>query len=247
MLTAIVFLPLLAAVALAGARRASDRLVRWTWLATTVVDLALVIAVWVGHDRGAGFGGRFAAEERYRWIPSLGVSYHVGVDGVSLPLVAVTGVLFLACAGYSWHQQDRLRPFAALFLFLQSVSLGLFVALDLVLFFVFFDLSIVGKNGTVIVWWSAGPLTWTLAAQSWRPGALAAITCGPGSTGTAVDQAGSSSTSPSRRTDSPGIRATAARSFASRPAKSASGGNRLTFRRRSSNARETGAWHLGDQ
>jgi len=110
------------------------------------------VIVWAGFDRGSGFANGFAAEERLRWIPSLGVSYHVGVDGVSLPLLAVSAVLFLACAVYSWTHADRLRPFGALFLLLQSVSLGLFVALDLVLFFVFFDLSIVGMYFIIVGW-----------------------------------------------------------------------------------------------
>ncbi|WP_341855492.1 hypothetical protein [Brachybacterium sp. GPGPB12] len=55
-------------------------------------------------------------------------SYHVGVDGLSLPLVAMTTIVFLACAVYALRQPDRPRIQAALFLFLQGVSLGVFVA-----------------------------------------------------------------------------------------------------------------------
>lgn len=91
-------------------------------------------------------------EERARWIPGAGVSYHVGVDGLSLPLLALTCLLFLACALYSLRENRRIREFAALFLFLQTTCLGLFVALDLILFFVFFDLSIVAMYFVIAGW-----------------------------------------------------------------------------------------------
>ena len=79
-------------------------------------------------------------------------SYHVGVDGLSLPLVAMTGVIFLACAVYALTGTDRPKSQAALFLFLQSVSMGLFVSADLILFFLFFDLSIVGMYFVIAGW-----------------------------------------------------------------------------------------------
>ena len=157
MLSVLVFWPLLVAVFLAAATRLGDRAVRWTWLSAAVVDVALVVVVWLRADRGAGFGtGRFTAEEHVSWIPSLGVSYHVGVDGLSLPMVALTAVLFLACAVYSFTQRDRIRLFAVLMLFLQTVCLGLFVSLDLIVFFVFFDLSIVGMYFVIAGWGHGG-------------------------------------------------------------------------------------------
>lgn len=85
-------------------------------------------------------------------MPSIGVSYHVGVDGISLPLVAMTAVLFLACAVYSLRETRRVRGFVALLLFLETACLGVFVALDLILFFLFFDLSIVGMYFVIAGW-----------------------------------------------------------------------------------------------
>ena len=98
--------------------------------------------LWAAYDAPAS--GELAFEEQARWIPGVGSSYHVGVDGLSLPLVVMTTVVFLACAVFASKESDRPRLQAALFLFLESVSLGLFVSADLILFFVFFDLSIVG-------------------------------------------------------------------------------------------------------
>ncbi len=150
MLSLIVFLPLLAAVGLVALPRLGDGAARWVWVAVAAVDLALVAAVWLAYEPPGP--GRLAFEERVPWIPGVDSSYHVGVDGLSLPLMAMTAVVFLACAVFALRDDDRPRTRAALFLFLQSVSLGLFAAADLILFFLFFDLSIVGMYFVIAGW-----------------------------------------------------------------------------------------------
>ncbi|MER6946138.1 NADH-quinone oxidoreductase subunit M [Nonomuraea sp. NPDC000554] len=145
MLSLVIFLPLVVAVPLA-AFRLPGRVAAWARVAASAVDLALVVRMWAGHRGGLGY------EERLRWMPSVGAGYHVGVDGLSLPLIAMTALLFLLCAGYSLREPRRPRAYAALFLFLQTVSTGLFAALDLLLFFVFFDLSIVGMYFVIVGW-----------------------------------------------------------------------------------------------
>jgi NADH-quinone oxidoreductase subunit M len=147
LLSLIVFLPLAAAVVLAAVPgTVTPRVFVWSWIVVAALDLALVAATWIGYRGGLGY------EEYLRWIPSAGVGYHVGIDGLSLPLVAMTSVLFLACAIHSLRQTHRVKSFVLLFLFLQTVSLGLFVALDLILFFVYFDLSIVGMYFVIAGW-----------------------------------------------------------------------------------------------
>ncbi|MFE1862622.1 complex I subunit 4 family protein [Streptomyces anandii] len=148
MLSVITFLPLLVCAVLLLWPRLGDRAYAWVWIVTAAVDLALVIAAWAGFDQTGGM----QYQQRVRWIPSAGVSYHVGVDGLSLPLVALTCLLFLAVAVYSLKERRRVRSYVCLFLFLQTVGLGLFVALDLILFFVFFDLSIVGMFFVIAGW-----------------------------------------------------------------------------------------------
>lgn len=150
MLSLIVFLPLVAALALIALPRFGDAAARWAWVAVAALDLLLVVAVWVAYEAPAP--GRLAFEEQAAWIPGVNSSYHLGVDGLSLPLLALTAVLFLACAVYALRETDRPRSQAALFLFLQGVSTGLFVAADLILFFVFFDLSIVGMYFVIAGW-----------------------------------------------------------------------------------------------
>ena len=149
MLNTIVFLPLAAALAvLAVPRRIADRAVVWGWIAVAAADLALVVAAWIGFNAGGGV--QYVTEAR--WIPSAGIGYHVGVDGLSLPLLALTATLYLACAVYSLRETRRVRAYVFLFLLLQTVSLGVFAALDLILFFVFFDLSIVGMYFVIAGW-----------------------------------------------------------------------------------------------
>jgi len=149
-LSLIVFLPLAAALVLGFVPRIGDTVAWWAWVAVAFVDLLLVIGVWARYDAPAT--GALSFEERLPWIPGVGSSYHVGVDGLSLPLLVMSAALFLACAVYSLGQTDRPRLNGALFLFLQSVSLGLFVSADLILFFVFFDLSIVGMYFVIAGW-----------------------------------------------------------------------------------------------
>jgi NADH-quinone oxidoreductase subunit M len=149
MLSVIVFLPAAAALALlAVPGRAARSVFVWAWIGVSAADLALVAAAWGGYHPRGGFGWT----EDIAWIPTAGVRYHVGVDGLSLPLLAVTAVLFLAVAVYSLRETRRVKAYVCVFLFLQTVSLGLFAALDLILFFLFFDLSIVGMYFVIAGW-----------------------------------------------------------------------------------------------
>ncbi|TFD08790.1 NADH-quinone oxidoreductase subunit M [Cryobacterium sp. TMT1-2-2] len=150
MLSLVVFLPVLTAVILVVVPRVPDRAARWAWLGIALIDVALLVGMWIGFDSPKP--GDLAFEERLQWMPSVGSSYHVGVDGLSLPLLTLTAVIFAACAVYALRENDRPRPQAALFLFLQSACLGVFAAQDLILFFVFFDLSLVGMYFVIAGW-----------------------------------------------------------------------------------------------
>jgi NADH-quinone oxidoreductase subunit M len=146
----IVFLPLAAALVLALVPRMGDAVARVLWLTVAAVEVVLVAVVWWSFEAPAV--NELAFEEQAEWIPGVDSSYHVGLDGLSLPLVAMTAVIFLACAVHALQERERPRTLAALFLFLQSVSMGLFVAADLILFFLFFDLSIVGMYFVIAGW-----------------------------------------------------------------------------------------------
>lgn len=157
LLSLVIMLPVIAAAALLAMTGLPARVVSWLWVAVAAIDLALIVGMWAGFASSnrtgpSGVVGGFAYEEKVRWIPTVDVSYHVGVDGLSLPLLAMTGVLFLAAAVWSLREKNRPRNYAALFLFLQTASLGTFAALDLILFFVFFDLTIVAMYFVIAGW-----------------------------------------------------------------------------------------------
>ncbi|MBK5268807.1 MAG: NADH-quinone oxidoreductase subunit M, partial [Acidimicrobiia bacterium] len=92
MLSVAIIVPLLAAIALLAMPRDRPQLVRWAAFGVSLVPLALIVVAWVRFQGGPGF----EMVESLAWIPSIGVSYQVGLDGLSLPLVALTALLFSA-------------------------------------------------------------------------------------------------------------------------------------------------------
>jgi NADH-quinone oxidoreductase subunit M len=149
MLSLVVLLPVAAAIVLALIR-IPDTAARWAWLIVSVADLILLIVL--SAASGAPRAGRLAFEERLEWMPGVGTSYHIGVDGLSLPLLLLTDVIFVVCAIWALREGQRPRQLAALFLFLQTTCLGVFTAQDLLVFFVYFDLSIVGMYFVIASW-----------------------------------------------------------------------------------------------
>jgi NADH-quinone oxidoreductase subunit M len=147
-LTFMILVPLAGAVLMLALPTARVSVLRSVAALVAVVPLALSVVVWT---RFRGSGG-FEQLEAVRWIPTLGAGYVVGVDGFSLPLVAMSALLFLASIVYPVDLRDRAKAYFALFLFLEAVSLGVFLALDLILFYVFWDLSLVGMYFLIGVW-----------------------------------------------------------------------------------------------
>jgi NADH-quinone oxidoreductase subunit M len=145
------FLPLLGAALLVLLPRPDPRTAHTIGLITA--GLALLGAVGLAL-RGAGPG--FSQVEELAWIPSLGSAYRVGLDGISLPLVLLTGMLFLAALIFSIRIRERPRAYVALFLLLETTCLGAFVALDLVLFYVFFELTLVAMYFIIAGWGHEG-------------------------------------------------------------------------------------------
>ena len=141
------FLPLLGAILLVALPRVSARQAHAIGLGTAGLTLLGTLGMWW---RGAGAG--FAQVEEVPWIPSLGAAYRVGVDGLSLALVLLTAVLFLAALVFSTAVDERPRAYVALFLLLETACLGAFVALDLVLFYVFFEVTLVGMYFIIAGW-----------------------------------------------------------------------------------------------
>ncbi|MBI4259244.1 MAG: NADH-quinone oxidoreductase subunit M, partial [Actinobacteria bacterium] len=115
MLSAVIFVPLAAAVAVALLPAGRARLVRWTAVGATVAPLVLLVWAWFLYDPGPGFD----LVESVDWIPTLGVGYAVGVDGVSLPLASLTALLFFAATVYPVDRRGRDKQYYATVLFLE--------------------------------------------------------------------------------------------------------------------------------
>jgi NADH-quinone oxidoreductase subunit M len=153
----------LALLALSSSAEGSavDRLARW--LGVGFAGAALVVAAALLPGTGAPGVGR-VIEPRHEvdvsWVPALGVRFHVGVDGVSVPLVVLTALLTLLCTVYtllSLPSPGRAPTFLALVFLLEAGLLGTFVAFDLVLFFVAFEVVLAPMYFLIAVWGSGEP------------------------------------------------------------------------------------------
>ena len=101
---------------------------------------------------GVGGNGEMQYEERMEWIPSIGASYHVGLDGLSAPMFFLTAFTFPLALLFSWDVENRSRLYYALFLSLETACLGVFVALDLLLFYVFWEFVLVPMFFIIAIW-----------------------------------------------------------------------------------------------
>ncbi|SHN47409.1 complex I subunit 4 family protein [Cryptosporangium aurantiacum] len=154
-LVAVLVLPALGAVALAFWPAAAERAARWfaVVLSGAVFTLTLVL-LGARHD-----GPDPWTEVDARWIPSLDVRLHLGVDGISWPLIALTGLIFLLCALYSLRHvpnPGNPRRLLALMLALECGVFGAFMALDAVVFFVFFEVTLLPMFAVIAIWGGAG-------------------------------------------------------------------------------------------
>jgi NADH-quinone oxidoreductase subunit M len=145
-LSLIVFLPLAAAVVIMLAPREWSR---WVAGAISLVVLALSVQAFAVFDRAAS---GFQLVERAAWIPQYGVSYFLGVDGISLPLVVLTGLLTFIAVLASWRLELRTKEYFALVLVLETAMMGVFTALDLMLFFLFWELELAPMYLLIGIW-----------------------------------------------------------------------------------------------
>ena len=122
---------------------------RWFALAAAVVSLATAIAVFAGYDRDVG-GYQF--QRSLEWLSSIGISLDVGVDGISSPMVLLTGVVVIAAVLISWGIDERPREYFALMLLLVAGTFGVFVVLDLFFLFFFYEVAVLPMFLLIGVW-----------------------------------------------------------------------------------------------
>jgi NADH-quinone oxidoreductase subunit M len=149
-------LPAVGAAVVAVLPARVDRAARWVGAGFAAVAFLASLLLLAGRRRDAGTAAvRPWHDVDLTWVPGLDLRFHLGVDGLSYPLVVLTALLTLLCCGYTlWHvpAPGRGRALVALLLVIEVGILGTFLALDLVLFFVFFEVVLLPMYAVIAGW-----------------------------------------------------------------------------------------------
>ena len=149
MLTLIIFIPLLAALVLLLVNKDDTRTIRNISVGAAGLTFLLSLALLLRFD-SAQLGMQFT--ENHAWVPMLHINYQLGVDGISLWLVVLTAFISLIAVCFSLDRDVGFRNFMALLLALEAGTLGVFLALDLILFYVFWELMLVPTYFLIGIW-----------------------------------------------------------------------------------------------
>jgi len=157
-LSAIIFVPLIGSlfIYLLGKNPKHARII-----ATVISLIPLILSILLvlnlfGIDAGLGLvtdpSGNYRAYESADWIPQFGISYLLGVDQLSIPLIFLTTLLTTLAMVFSWDEKYRVREFYALLAFMEATIIGVFISLDFFLFFIFWELGLVPMYFLIAVW-----------------------------------------------------------------------------------------------
>ena len=150
LLSIIIFLPIVGAIVLAFIKKENHSAIRATALAFSLVEFAISLPLFFSFDPKIA-GMQF--DEKAKWIPEYGINYHLGLDGISLLLVLLTTFLTVLCILSSWSAITvRVKEYMISFLFLETGMVGALVALDLVLFYVFWEVMLIPMYLLIGVW-----------------------------------------------------------------------------------------------
>ena len=130
----LIWLPVIGMIGIAFIPREKEDLIKIAAATTTGVQFLFTLVLWSNFNSNDGsmqFG------ERADWIPSFNISYILGVDGLSLPMVVLTGMLFFIGVFVSWNIKKAVKGYFALFLLLNTGVMGVFLSLDFFLFYIF--------------------------------------------------------------------------------------------------------------
>ena len=152
LLSWILFFPTIAALVLLLLPSNRVQFLRWYALAASIVPFILTLIAWGSFQSGQP---GFQLEEQANWYSALNSSYHLGVDGISLPMVLLTTLLMPLAILASFSIKERVKTYLFLFLLLETGMLGVFLALDLLLFFVFWEIGLVPMYFLIAQWGSA--------------------------------------------------------------------------------------------
>ncbi|NNC92432.1 MAG: NADH-quinone oxidoreductase subunit M, partial [Acidimicrobiia bacterium] len=152
-LSLVVFTPLVGALALLAVPKKDEETAKWLALLTAIVSLFFAVVAAFRFDFGDAGALQFGT--KLNWIPAIGSDYEIGIDGISLPLLVLSAAIVVLAIVYSWdHWPEPHNPkgFLILILFLATGMAGTFVAQDLVLFFIFFELVLLPMYFMIGIW-----------------------------------------------------------------------------------------------
>jgi NADH-quinone oxidoreductase subunit M len=152
LLSLILFVPAIAAIIILFLPEGETRLFRWFAFGASLIPFLLSLVVWFRFDPNQS---GFQFEEAYVWYEAIGSSFHIGVDGLSLTMVLLTTLLTPLAILASFTITDRVKWYMMLFLLLETGMLGVFLALDLLIFFVFWEVGLVPMYFLINQWGSA--------------------------------------------------------------------------------------------
>jgi NADH-quinone oxidoreductase subunit M len=157
LLTILIFLPLVGGLLVLLTRDA--RQAKWTTIGTTLLTFALSLLLFAtfNWNKGTGYayeadGGTVQMVQAANWIPAFNIQYKVGIDGLSFPLVILSTFICVLSAIASWNIDKMTKGYMALFLFLETGILGVFLSLDFFLFYVFFEISLLPMYFLIGIW-----------------------------------------------------------------------------------------------
>jgi NAD(P)H-quinone oxidoreductase subunit 4 len=149
-LTAIILLPAVASLLIPVLPDKDGKRVRWYALGVAIADFVLMCyAFWKNYDTSSA---TFQLAENYAWVPQLGLNWAVSVDGLSVPLVLLAGFVTTLAIFSAWQVDRRPKLFYALMLMLYSAQIGVFVAQDLLLFFIMWEVELVPVYLLINIW-----------------------------------------------------------------------------------------------
>lgn len=149
-LTAILILPLVAAAAIPIIPDRDGKTLRWYALGVGLADFALMLVAFGQHYNFAD--SSFQLAERYTWIPQIGLEWSLAVDGLSAPLIVLTGLVNVLAIAAAWNVTRKPRLFYSLLLILLSAQIGVFAAQDMLLFFLMWEVELVPVYLLISIW-----------------------------------------------------------------------------------------------
>jgi NADH-quinone oxidoreductase subunit M len=154
-LGALIFVPMFAGLLAWPAARVQRDLPRWIALAAMAIDLALALLIWVSHAGAITLAthGAWLAQTAAPWIPRFGISFHLAIDGISLLLITLTAFLGIVSVACSWREiRERVGFYHFNLLWVLAGAIGVFLALDLFLFFFLWELMLVPMYFLIAIW-----------------------------------------------------------------------------------------------